>query len=64
MLKGLKTGAGLLHKAGPASANGARNFSFTVNGAQATAGEFCTLIRLRQMSNHKMTTKWPLYKQR
>jgi len=37
MLKGLKTGAGVLHKAGPASTNGARNFSFTVNGAQATA---------------------------
>ena len=40
MLKGLKSGAGLLHKAGPATATGGRNFSFTVNGAQATAGEF------------------------
>jgi len=37
MLKGLKSGAGLLHKAGASTAAGNRNFSFTVNGAQATA---------------------------
>jgi len=39
MLKGLKSGAGLLHKSAAAAqgSNAARNFSFTVNGSQATA---------------------------
>jgi len=39
MLKGLKSGAGLLHKSAAAAqgSTAARNFSFTVNGSQATA---------------------------
>jgi len=39
MLKGLKSGAGLLHKSAATTpaANAARSFSFTSNGSQATA---------------------------
>ena len=38
MLKGLKSGAGMLKGTSAASGTAARNFSFTVNGSQATAG--------------------------
>merc|ERR1712131_271747 len=37
MLKGLKSGAGMLKGTSAASGTAARNFSFTVNGSQATA---------------------------
>ena len=48
MLKGLKSGAGLLHKSAAAAqgSTAARNFSFTVNGSQATAGKFCKNTKL------------------
>merc|ERR1712226_563797 len=42
MLKGLKGGAGLLKGTSAASGTAARNFSFTVNGSQATAANAAT----------------------